>query len=38
LMELDAWLEPYREMWRQSLDKLQDHLSQPQQPPRRKRS
>lgn len=36
LMELDRWLEPYREMWRQSLDKLEDHLSDPSQPSRRK--
>ena len=28
LMELDAWLEPYREMWRTSLDKLEAHLTQ----------
>src|SRR5437868_5572386 len=27
LMELDAWLEPYRVMWRESLDKLERHLS-----------
>jgi DNA-binding transcriptional ArsR family regulator len=26
LMELDAWLEPYRQMWRVSLDKLERHL------------
>jgi DNA-binding transcriptional ArsR family regulator len=38
LMELDRWLEPYREMWRQSLDKLQNHLSESSQPSRRKRS
>jgi DNA-binding transcriptional ArsR family regulator len=28
LIELDAWLEPYREMWRSSLDKLEEHLAQ----------
>jgi DNA-binding transcriptional ArsR family regulator len=28
LMELDEWLEPYREMWRKSLDKLERHLSE----------
>jgi hypothetical protein len=37
-MELDSWLEPYREMWRESLDKLQNHLSESPQPSRRKRS
>ena len=26
LMELDQWLEPYRRMWRESLDRLVDHL------------
>jgi DNA-binding transcriptional ArsR family regulator len=26
LVELDAWLEPYRRMWNDSLDKLEDHL------------
>ena len=35
LMELDEWLEPYREMWRASLDKLERHLTQP--PPKRKK-
>jgi DNA-binding transcriptional ArsR family regulator len=29
LVELDEWLEPYREMWRTSLDKLESHLSRP---------
>src|SRR5215831_4304666 len=29
LVELDEWLEPYREMWRASLDKLEAHLSGP---------
>jgi DNA-binding transcriptional ArsR family regulator len=38
LIELDTWLEPYRQMWRRSLDKLEDHLSEPPQPSRRKRS
>jgi DNA-binding transcriptional ArsR family regulator len=28
LAELDAWLEPYRRMWRTSLDRLQNHLSE----------
>ena len=27
LMELDEWLEPYRAMWRTSLDKLERHLA-----------
>jgi DNA-binding transcriptional ArsR family regulator len=38
LIELDRWLEPYRKMWRTSLDKLEDHLTEPQPPPRRRRS
>jgi DNA-binding transcriptional ArsR family regulator len=29
LVELDAWLEPYREMWHQSLDKLEAQLRRP---------
>lgn len=29
LMALDAWLEPYREMWRESLDRLERHLVDP---------
>ncbi|MGH9187221.1 MAG: ArsR/SmtB family transcription factor [Acidimicrobiales bacterium] len=33
LMELDTWLEPYRQLWRTSLDKLERHLTQP--PPKR---
>jgi DNA-binding transcriptional ArsR family regulator len=28
LIELDAWLEPYRQMWRASLDRLEQHLSE----------
>jgi DNA-binding transcriptional ArsR family regulator len=28
LVELDAWLEPYRQMWRTSLDRLEAHLNQ----------
>jgi DNA-binding transcriptional ArsR family regulator len=28
LAELDAWLEPYRQMWRTSLDRLEAHLSE----------
>ena len=27
LAELDAWLEPYRSLWRQRLDDLEWHLS-----------
>jgi DNA-binding transcriptional ArsR family regulator len=26
LVELDAWLEPYRQLWRTSLDRLEAHL------------
>jgi DNA-binding transcriptional ArsR family regulator len=37
LMELDEWLEPYREMWRESLDRLERHLDAPQPTSRRKR-
>jgi DNA-binding transcriptional ArsR family regulator len=38
LMELDEWLEPYREIWRASLDRLEQHLVDPPTPPRRKRT
>jgi DNA-binding transcriptional ArsR family regulator len=34
LVELDAWLEPYREMWRTSLDKLEGHLAESRTPRR----
>jgi DNA-binding transcriptional ArsR family regulator len=27
LIELDNWLEPYRQMWRDSLDNLERHLA-----------
>jgi DNA-binding transcriptional ArsR family regulator len=37
LMELDVWLEPYRQMWRASLDKLERHLHEPQTEPRSRR-
>jgi DNA-binding transcriptional ArsR family regulator len=26
LMELDRWLEPYRRMWQESVDRLAEHL------------
>ena len=29
LIELDEWLEPYRQLWRISLDKLEAHLAEP---------
>jgi DNA-binding transcriptional ArsR family regulator len=29
LIELDEWLEPYRRLWRASLDKLEAHLTGP---------
>ena len=32
LVELDAWLEPYRQMWRTSLDRLEAHLSEGESP------
>jgi len=38
LMELDAWLEPYRHMWRTSLDQLEQHLTRPQPEARRRQS
>ena len=40
LVELDQWLQPYREMWRNSLNRLERHLAEPQprQAVRRKRS
>jgi DNA-binding transcriptional ArsR family regulator len=38
LAELDAWLEPYRALWADSLDRLDRHLAQRRPPrPRRKR-
>ena len=36
LIELDEWLEPYRELWRTSLDKLELHLTDPRPRTRRK--
>jgi DNA-binding transcriptional ArsR family regulator len=36
LMELDAWLEPYRQMWRASLDRLEVKLGQSRPTSRRK--
>jgi DNA-binding transcriptional ArsR family regulator len=32
-IELDTWLEPYRQMWRDSLDKLEAQLAGPQPQP-----
>jgi DNA-binding transcriptional ArsR family regulator len=32
LMELDHWLEPYRQMWRESLDRLAEHLDHHERP------
>ncbi len=26
LLEIDTWLEPYRDLWRDRLDALEDHL------------
>ncbi len=37
LKELDDWLEPYRRMWRESLDRLEEHLSAPQPPSTRRK-
>ena len=28
LIELDRWLEPYRQMWEHSLDRLERHLTE----------
>ena len=28
LMDIDEWLEPYRQMWRHSLDRLEEHLGE----------
>jgi DNA-binding transcriptional ArsR family regulator len=28
LVELDAWLEPYRQLWTTSLDRLEAHLTE----------
>ncbi len=28
MVELDAWLEPYRQIWRASLDRLEKHLTE----------
>lgn len=36
LIELDEWLEPYRQLWRTSLDKFQAHLTGAQTQPWRK--
>ena len=36
LMALDAWLEPYRRLWRESLDRLERHLDAMPDEPRRK--
>jgi DNA-binding transcriptional ArsR family regulator len=35
LIELDEWREPYRQMWRASLSKLEEHLIDQQAKPRR---
>lgn len=37
LLELDSWLEPYRQMWRESLDRLEQQLDQPRPLPGRKK-
>jgi DNA-binding transcriptional ArsR family regulator len=33
LAEIDAWLEPYRDLWRSRLDALEAHLDQMDQDP-----
>jgi DNA-binding transcriptional ArsR family regulator len=37
LIELDDWLEPYRQMWTESLDQLEAHLTEAPTTPGRKR-
>jgi len=37
LMEIDAWLAPFRRYWSQHLDALERHLDRMSPPPRRKR-
>ena len=32
LLELDAWLEPYRQVWERSLDALERHLDRATNP------
>jgi DNA-binding transcriptional ArsR family regulator len=34
-LELDAWLEPYRTMWRESLNRLEGHLADSRRPRRK---
>jgi DNA-binding transcriptional ArsR family regulator len=38
LIEIDRWLEPYRRMWEDSLDKLEQRLADQRSAPRRKKS
>ncbi|MGD9792491.1 MAG: ArsR/SmtB family transcription factor [Acidimicrobiia bacterium] len=38
LMDLDAWLEPYRAFWAERLDALERHLAQTASPVASKRS
>ena len=37
LSDVTAWLEPYRQMWTESLDALERHLDSGPKPPDRKR-
>src|ERR671929_1694190 len=37
LAELDAWLEPYRKLWSDSLDRLERHLDSKRKSERKKR-
>jgi len=32
LRELDSWLEPYRQLWADRLDRLEQHLDETEQP------
>jgi hypothetical protein len=37
LMEVDAWLEPFRRYWSAQVDALERHLDRINPPPRKKR-
>ena len=38
LADLDEWLEPYRRLWRTSLDRLERHLDEPRTRPTRRKT
>ncbi len=37
LIEIDRWLEPYRRVWEESLDKLEERLADDRSKPKRKK-